>query len=662
MIIRKSIFLYDVSAYNKALCQEFCCKDVPGLLSLSPIFLLFLAVGIETATAKVIPDLSDEKLLDQIQQKAVDYFVVERSPKSGLIRDKVSNFQRSVGKAPASIAATGFGLAAYGVGVERGWLDQATAYRMTYQPLQFFLRLAAEEHGFFYHFLDMDTGERWGHSELSPIDTAFFLAGSLFAAEYFNEPPLRDLVRQIYERVDWPWMLHGGKTLALAWLPENGFEKRRWDHYNESMIMYLLAIGSPTHPIPASSWQAIRRPVGSYRGYRLIQMPPLFAHQYSHIWIDFRGKNDGFADYFQDSVNATLANRAFCIDQSSHYITYGPNVWGLTASEGPFGYRVYGAPPGWASHDGTIAPTGCGSAIVFTPEASLACLRSIYENYGDQLWGRYGLADAFNLDKNWVAQDVLGIDQGALLLMIENYRSGLIWKVMERSRPLMRAMKEVGFRPGTKELPWPDPPRYLAPYLAGGIQVDGYLKDWPHGERIVLDATSTEFGEVEDDKDLKGEIRFVWDRDALYFAASVTDQDVVVHNTARDIWRDDLFELYVDPQGDGLYWDGHEDFQIGFRPHRKNDAVEVWSWFQGGDNPSEEGMILAAGYVHETGYVIEGAIRWHYFDLLPEGGQILNLSVALHDIDRDHSEGKLQWFFRNEEEFQRFVLGQVVLE
>jgi len=251
-----------------------------SILSALVIVTLFFQSGLSLAADSVESGLSDDALLEKISRKAFDYFVRERHPKTGLVADRAHNFTRGTVKASASIAATGFGLTAYGIGAERGWIDEATAYAMTRQTLQFFLYSAENEHGFFYHFLNMETGKRQRPSELSPIDTALLLAGALFAAEYFEEPAIRDLVDQIYERVDWTWMLHGGQTLSLAWSPEEGFNKRRWDHYDESMIMYLLAVGSPTFPIPASSWQAISRPVGSYGGHRLIQMPPLFTHQY----------------------------------------------------------------------------------------------------------------------------------------------------------------------------------------------------------------------------------------------------------------------------------------------------------------------------------------------------------------------------------------------
>ncbi len=604
---------------------------------------------------------SDEELLETVQRQSFEYFIGERHPKTGLVRDRAHNFRKGAVPAAASIASTGFALTAYGVAVERGWMDAATAHHITHQTLKFFLERAEHERGFFYHFLNMETGERASRSEASPIDTALFLAGALFAAEYFNDPLIRDLAMKIYNRVDFPWMLHGGETLALAWSPEEGFNKYRWDHYDESMILYLLAIGSPTHPIPAKSWKVIRRPVGSYKGHRLIEMPPLFTHQYSHVWIDFRDKNDGFADYFKNSIEASLANRAFAIDQSSQYSTYGPNAWGLTASDGPFGYRAYGAPPGWALHDGTLAPTGCGSSIVFTPEESIACLRHYYEDLGDKLWGLYGFSDAFNLDKKWFDDEVIGIDQGALVLMIENYRSGLIWEVMSQNIPLQEAMKQVGFKSGTIDLPWPDPPEYRAAYVSGGMQVDSYLKDWTGGDLIQLDQSLIERGQVKDDKDLSGQIRLAWDEKALYFSAKVTDDDVLVRKSKGKIWLDDLLEIFIDPQGDGLYWYGAEDYQLGFRPSYEDDKVKVWSWFQGGEDPTESGMVVARGFVDQSGYVLEGAIRWSQLGVKPAPGTTFGISIALHDIDRDRSGGKLQWFFRDEEEFHRFVLGKVVL-
>lgn len=641
--------------------QERRSGKLRGTLS-AVLFFSLLFVQLQPLSANDRLGLSDEALLDLISRKAFDYFTAEKHPVSGLVSDRAPNFKRSAGTAFASIAGTGFGLTALGVGVHRGWIDRESAASSVGRTLDFFLHQAQQEKGFFYHFMDPKTGKRSGKSELSPIDTALFLAGALFAAEYFEDPEIRSMAEEIYRRVQWPWMLNGGKTLSLAWTPEEGFNKRRWDHYDESMILYLLAIGSQSHPLPPSVWGEIARPAGSYAGHRLIQMPPLFTHQYSHIWIDFRNKNDGHADYFLNSVRATLANREFCIRQASKFSTYGPNSWGLTASDGPFGYRAYGAPPGWAAHDGTLAPTACGASIVFTPKESMACLRHFYEKIGAPLWGTYGFSDAFNLDRGWFAEDVLAIDQGALLLMIENYRSGLIWETMKKNRELSSAMEKAGFREGTFELPWPDPPRFKAAHLPQGLRLDGYLKDWPGSIPLVLDKKNREVGHFQDDdKDLRASARFAWSPEALYFSVIVTDDSVIAKRKGPQIALDDIVELYIDPDGDGLKWKDSRDFQIGFRPEPGTDDVQIWSWFQPGQE-SGRGMIAARGFTHENGYVIEGGIRWPLLDFEPEEGRVLKLSLAVHDIDKDRSEGKIQWFFRNEEDFERFNLGEIVLE
>ena len=609
------------------------------------------------------PTVDHSAFLDEVQQSAFRYFAEQSNPYNGLVRDSAPNRPGAATNAPASIAGVGFALTAYPVAVERGWMSRASAQALTMRTLEFFLQTAQQHKGFFYHFLNFETGERMNHSELSPIDTALFLAGALFAAEYYEDARIRDLVQKIYERVDFTWMLNNGKAFALAWSPETGFHKARWDHFDESLLLYVLAIGSPAHPIPVESWREILRPVGSYRDYRLIQMPPLFTHQYPHIWLDLRGQNDGLADYFQNSVNASRANRAFCMDQAAKFAGYGPNLWGLSASDGPSGYRAYGAPPGWTVfHDGTVAPTACGSSIVFTPEASIACLENIRTYYSDAMWGPYGFSDAMNVGKQWFSDKVLAIDQGPLLLMIENYRTGLIWKLMSQSAPVRAALEKIGFRKGALPLPWPEPPVYRAPYVPHGIVVDGFLKDWPSSGNIVLTpAQNKEFGNFDGPKDLSAKIRFAWDQEYLYFVAKVTDDDVVAKRTGKNIWRDDLFEIYVDPAGDGLFWDDPQDYQLGFRPGRDDRELSAWSWFQGGEDPLETKKVLAKSYTDEKGYIIEGALRWDFLGVTPEPDKEIRLSPAVHEIDRKGADGKLVWFFRNEEKFQRFVLGKIIL-
>ncbi|MFH1800196.1 MAG: glucoamylase family protein [Candidatus Omnitrophota bacterium] len=637
------------------------------------------------------PFAGPEALLEEVQKSAFRFFEEHHHPHTGLVRDSAPNRPGTVSNAPASIAGVGFALTIYPVAVERGWMSRTSAHALTVRTLEFFLDHAAQYKGFFYHFLDFETGERMNGSELSPIDTALFLAGALFAAEYYDDPEVRDLVQKIYERVDFPWMLNKGKTFALAWSPETGFSKARWDHFDECLLLYVLAIGSPTHPVSEETWRGILRTAGSYRDYRLIQMPPLFVHQYPHVWLDLRGQNDGFADYFENSVNASRANRAFCIDQASKFSGYGPDLWGLSASEGPTGYRAYGAPPGWTVfHDGTVAPAACGSSIVFTPEESIACLENIRTSYSDAMWGPYGFSDAMNVGKGWFSDKVLAIDQGPLLLMIENYRTGLIWKFMSQSVPVRAALEKTGFRKGALPLPWPEPPVYQAPYVSPGIQVDGFLRDWPPGETLVMNPEGhKDFGDFDgpnanqskrsgdwgrpnyhDGKEIKSvdgpgdfgaKIRFAWDNEYLYFVAKVDDDDVVASRTGQHIWRDDLLEIYIDPEGDGLFWNDPRDFQLGFRPGRDDRELAAWSWFQGGEDPREGKKVYAKSYTDAKGYIIEGAIRWDFLEVTPEPGKEIRLSPAVHEVDRKGGDGKLVWFFRNEEKYQRFVLGRIVL-
>ncbi|MFA5159117.1 MAG: glucoamylase family protein [Candidatus Omnitrophota bacterium] len=626
-------------------------------------YILFLFVSYSVAAQEPSP-VDHDSFLDEVQRNAFRYFEERHHPYTGLVRDNAPNQSGVASNAPASIAGSGFALTAYPVAVERGWMSRATAYALTVRTLEFFLRQARQHKGFFYHFLNFETGERTNHSELSPIDTALFLAGALFAAEYYNDAKIRDLVQKIYERVDFPWMLNKGKTFALAWSPETGFSKARWDHFDESLLLYVLAIGSPTHPIPAESWREILRPVGSYHGHRLIQMPPLFTHQYPHVWLDLRGQNDGFADYFENSVNASRANRAFCINQASKFAGYGPNLWGLSASDGPAGYRAYGAPPGWTVlHDGTVAPTACGSSIVFTPKESIACLENIRAYYSDAMWGPYGFSDAMNVGKGWFSDKVLAIDQGPLLLMIENYRTGLIWKFMARSVPVRTALEKIGFRKGAWPLPWPEPPVHRAPYASRSIRVDGLLNDWPPGGAIGMNPEKhKDFGNFDGPGNYGAEVRFAWNNEYLYFVVKVNDDDVVVKRTGKHIWRDDLFEIYVDPAGDGLFWNDPRDYQLGFRPGRDDREIAAWSWFQGGEDPLGKGVVLAASYTDEKGYILEGAIRWDFLGVTPEPNKEIRLSPAVHETNRKGRDGKLVWFFRNEEKYQRFVLGKVVLE
>jgi len=396
------------------------------------------------ATLALFPSLgfctaNDDAFLDTVQRDSLRYFTGEMNPANGLVKDS------SRPGAPASVAAVGFSIAATCVGQSRGWIAKEEAYNRIFKTLTTFRDKIPHERGFFYHFLDMRTGNRAWNSEVSSIDTALFLAGALFAGEYFKGTEIEKIANELYERVDWQWMMNNRKVLCMGWKPEEGFLWYYWDSYSEAMVLYALAIGSPTHPIPESAWREWKRYSDSYAGYPVVYCPTgsIFTYQYSHAFIDFRRFLDGGINYYTNSVNASKANRQFCIDYAEKYSTYGAHSWGLTASLGPDGYKGYGAKPGEALHDGTIAPSGMAGSAVFNREDAIAGLKHIYSTYGSYLYGPYGFKDAFNLSRNWWAEEYLGIDVGITILMLENARSELVWNKFMQIKPIKSWLEKI---------------------------------------------------------------------------------------------------------------------------------------------------------------------------------------------------------------------------
>lgn len=405
----------------------------------------------EVPGPKPIDSQSDLTLLLSLQRAAFDFFCYETHPLSGLTADRAGNTQGDDYHV-ASLAATGFGLAAWPIGVEHSWITRPLAQQRAERTLRFVQDKMWHTNGWLYHFVDWKTGERVWNCEVSSIDTSWFLAGALLAGEYFGGETKR-LADALYQRVDFHWMLTDGgarpkeRLLCHGWTPESGFLKSRWDNYSEHLLLNLLAIGSPTHSIPADCWEAWERNVGQYKGIKTFATGPLFVHQYSQAFIDFRNKRDrlGF-DYFDSSVQATRANRQFCIDQAANYRTYGSNVWGLSACDKPGGgYEAYGAPPGRPVHDGTVAPWVTLASLAFTPDLVMEAIRHM-DRHLPRLRGRYGFSNGFNMDKDWFAEDVIGIDLGAAILMIENYRNGLAWKYYMSIPSVRNAMKKAGFQ------------------------------------------------------------------------------------------------------------------------------------------------------------------------------------------------------------------------
>jgi hypothetical protein len=387
----------------------------------------------------------DESFLDDLERQGCLFFWEQGSPATGQVLDRARNDLAGARdpRRMASIAATGFGLTALVIADRRGYLPHMQIVDRVRTTLAWHLNTLPEMHGFFYHFTDIETGKRFSGSELSSIDTALLLCGVLTAKSYFEDPQIHSLAQQIYERVDWPWMLNGGKTFSMGWQPNTGFLAARWEHYCELMMIYLLAIGSPAHPVAPEYWNNFTRPVIHYAGYSYISgNDPLFTHQYSQAWFDFRDKRDAYADYFENSVIATRAHKAFCL---SYPKWYSEDYWGVTASDSAGGYTAWGGPPALGPLDGSVVPSAAAGSLPFLPAVCLAVLRNLRAKWGKLAWGRYGFVDAFHPSANWYDPDVLGIDQGISVVMAENLRSELVWKTFMSNHECVSAMQRAGF-------------------------------------------------------------------------------------------------------------------------------------------------------------------------------------------------------------------------
>ncbi|MBN2453135.1 MAG: hypothetical protein JXB40_02585 [Candidatus Omnitrophica bacterium] len=404
-----------------------------------------------------VQPITDDEFLNLIERKAFDFFNDHQDAETGLFAD-------TSGGGDASIAATGLGLAALCIGTERGWLDKAEARRRALLALNTFLPRAGEEEslaegrfGFFYHFLNKHTAKRAGKSEISTVDTAILVCGALTAGEYFSGE-VKQKAEEIYRAVEWekfleqepgPWF----NNFSMGWSPERGFLESYWDFYtDETILVCLLAIGSPTHPVDPKVFYAWNRQSGPYENgkpFIYTWHGALFSYQYAHLWFDLRDLVDGKGvDWFENSTNATLANRQFCIDNSDKFKGYGPNSWGITSMARPGGYIMhFGVPPmgsGEPQYDGTVSPTGPAGSIVFTPYLSISALKYMYVTY-PRLWGQYGLKDSFNRDLSWYANTYYGIGVGMILIPVENFRTGFIWKNFMSNRHIRDALIKAGF-------------------------------------------------------------------------------------------------------------------------------------------------------------------------------------------------------------------------
>lgn len=405
-----------------------------------------------TAAGAAALALEDETFLDELERAAALYFWEAADPATGLVKDRTRADGSPDPRPIASIAATGFGLTALCIAHRRRFLERDRVRERVAATLRFIEGKLPHERGFYFHFVHAATGAREWKSELSSIDTALLLCGVLTARQYFRDREIRRLTARIYERVDWPWMLDGGRTFSHGWYPEKGFIRNRWDHYSELMMIYLLALGSPTHPVAAETWEAFTRPWIEYEGLRFIHSPaPLFVHQYSQAWFDFRHRRDRHADYFENSVRATRAHLLFCLKLRARFPHFSEELWGITASDSAHGYVAWGGPPEMGPVDGTVVPCAAAGSLPFLPRECLRTLRFMRARYGDHVWQRYGFIDAFNPMTGWHAPDVIGIDVGISMLMAENLRTGFVWETFMKNGEVRRAMSRAGFTRGREK-------------------------------------------------------------------------------------------------------------------------------------------------------------------------------------------------------------------
>jgi hypothetical protein len=387
----------------------------------------------------------DDGFLDELERSSFCYFWEQASPQTGLVKDR-ANVRASDNGVVASIAATGFGLTALCIAHQREFLTTAEARGRVLTTLRFLWKKLPTHRGFFYHFANVNTGERIWDSEVSSVDTAILLCGILTCRQHFQHSEVSLLAYNIFNRVDWTWLSEDTALLPHGWTPEFGFLPYRWSGYSELMMMYLMGLGSFSHPLHVDAWKAWKRTTFEYDGLRYIgSFAPLFVHQYSQAWFDFRRKRDQYTDYFQNSVIATEVHRRFCLELAKQFPSYSEDLWGITASDSKKGYVVWGGPPMIGPIDGTVVPSAAAGSLPFLPQPAMRVLRTIRNRYG-QAWSQYGLVNAFNPLANWYDSDAIGIDTGITMLMAENARTGFVWKTFMKNPEAQRGMERAGFQ------------------------------------------------------------------------------------------------------------------------------------------------------------------------------------------------------------------------
>jgi hypothetical protein len=387
----------------------------------------------------------DDQFLDDLERSSFLFFWEQANPQTGLIKDRCNVRINDTGVV-ASVASTGFGLTAICIAEKRGFISHQDARLRVIATLVFLWKKLPTHRGFFYHFANINTGERIWDSEVSSVDTALLLCGILTCRQHFQDRDIIDLAHAIFDRVDWTWLSEDTTLLPHGWTPETGFLPYKWDYYSELMMIYLLGMGSSSHPLQPEAWLAWKRTTFEYDGLRYIgSFAPLFVHQYSQAWFDFRRKRDKYADYFQNSATATEVHRRFCVELGRNFPDYSDDLWGITASDSDKGYVIWGGPPAMGPIDGTVVPAAPGGSLPFLPEATIRVLKNIRSRY-PQAWTRYGFVDAFNPLKKWYDTDIVGIDTGITMLMAENARTAFVWETFMKNPEAQRGMANAGFK------------------------------------------------------------------------------------------------------------------------------------------------------------------------------------------------------------------------
>ena len=395
------------------------------------------------ASGSISPE--DDAFLNDLEKANFQYFWEQANPKTGLVKDRCNVHTDDAGIV-GSIASTGFGLTALCIGERRGFVSRSEAQERVLTTFESLWAKLPNHRGFFYHWANINTGERVWDAEVSSVDTTILLCGVLACREYFPTAEVQGLADAIFNRVEWTWLSEDTALLPHGWTPEMGFLPYRWDNYSELMMMYLLGLGSTSYPLREETWTAWKRLMFEYDGSRYIgSFAPLFVHQYSQAWFDFRGKRDKYADYFKNSTTATEVHRRFCLELARQFPSYSEDLWGITASDSPNGYVIWGGPPAIGPIDGTIVPSASAGSLPFLPKPVMRVLRTIKSRY-PFAWSKYGFVNAFNPLTQWYDSDVIGIDTGITLLMAENVRTGFVWKTFMKNEAARRGLQRAGFK------------------------------------------------------------------------------------------------------------------------------------------------------------------------------------------------------------------------